>query len=155
VKEKAIIVDLDGTLVDTPLVHPELYSTIDWEEFNEKNLHAPAFKWAKNMTQIYYDAGYRIIFLTGRDGSERTRSNTVKWLAEHFEFVDDSGLFGEYELFMRTPKDFRQDFVIKKELYLKYIEPYFDVEFAIDDKNTNIRMFRELGIPALSCAEKE
>ena len=140
--------DLDGTLVDTPLVSPDQYHQIDWEEFNEKNVYCPSFKWAEDMVNVYQSAGYEIVFLTARDGSVRTRAATMQWLSKHFSFPIE-------HLFMRTPGDFRKDSIIKAELYWSHIHNKFNVDFAVDDKRSNCRVFRDFGIPSLCCTEKE
>lgn len=146
--KKAIIMDLDGTLVDSPLVSPEMYHNIDWAEFNEQNAHCPSFKWAENMVNVYYAAGYEILFLTARDGSDRTRAVTLEWLSRNFSFPID-------HLIMRTPGDLRKDSLVKSELYWSHIHGKFNVELAVDDKRSNCRIFRDFGIPSLCCTEKE
>ncbi len=140
--------DLDGTLVDTPLVSPDQYHEIDWEAFNENNVSCPSFEWAEKMVNIYHSAGYEVLFLTARDNSERTRAATLCWLSKHFSFPIE-------HLFMRTPGDFRKDSLVKAELYWSRIHNQFTVDFAVDDKRSNCRMFRDFGIPSLCCTEKE
>lgn len=146
--KKAIIMDLDGTLVDSPLVSPDIYHQIDWEAFNEENIACRSFSWAEKMVEVYHGAGYEIVFMTARDGSERTRAATLEWLARHFSFPVEN-------LFMRAPGDFRKDSLVKAELFWTHVHGRFQVEFAVDDKLSNCRVFRDFGIPSLCCAEKE
>lgn len=143
-KPAAIIIDLDGTLIDTPYVPQSQYATIDWELYNENNISAPEFTWCAKMVDLYHKSGYEIVFLTARDDSERTRAATLAWLKAHFHFPIK-------HLYMRTPKDFRHDDIIKEEILESKILPFFLIEFAIDDKKRNCEMFRKHGVTALHC----
>lgn len=147
-KKNAIIIDLDGTLIDTPHVSPDQYALIDWEEYNEKNITAKEFVWCAKLVNLYHKAGYEIVFLTARDDSARTRAATLAWLNKAFWFPIQ-------HLFMRTPKDFARDHIVKEELLISKILPAFLIEFAIDDKKSNCDMFRKHGIIALQCKDLE
>jgi predicted secreted acid phosphatase len=148
-KKKSIVLDIDGTLADTPHVSSDQYHQIDWEAWNEKNVSSPAFSWAVEMAEIYYQAGYEILFITARDDSVRTRNATLAWISSHLPFVE------EVKLYMRTRGDFKDDYIVKSEIYMDHIRPHYDVRLFVDDKASNCRAFRAFGIPALCCSEKE
>jgi len=79
----------------------------------------------------------RIIIVSGRDG--KYREETVKWL-------DENGIRYDY-LYMRMADDTREDSIIKKELFNKWIRNIYNVLFVIDDRPRVIRMWRhELGL---------
>ena len=147
-KNKAIIVDIDGTIADGKwrIVGKDL-TNIDWNKENLNSLHDQPFSWCVNLVNIYYKSGYSIVFLTARTGTVECYEVTHKWLQENLPDNVD------YQLFMREERDERGDDVIKKDIYLKHIEPHYEVELAIDDKPSVIDMWRSLGVAALHCNE--
>jgi len=52
-------------------------------------------------------------------------------------------------LYMRTEGDYRDDAVVKYELYVQYIAPTFDVAVVLDDRNRVVRMWRQVGLTCL------
>lgn len=54
---------------------------------------------------------------------------------------------------MRKNDDYRQDAVIKEEIYNLYIQPKFDVLFCIDDRKQVVDAWRNLGLVCLQCDE--
>lgn len=148
-KQKSIILDIDGTLANTPHVTSDRYHEIDWEAWNEQNVSAPAFEWAIDLARLYHESGFVLLFLTSRDDSPRTRKATIQWIESHLSFVS------EIPLFMRTPGDFREDHIVKAELYMDHIRPHYDVRLFVDDKRSNCSTFRAFGVPSLCCSEKE
>jgi histidinol phosphatase-like enzyme len=144
-KQKAIIVDVDGTIAKTPYPDAPRKSdgTQDWNAWIETTKYSNVIPWCKEIVMAFYNKGYKIIFLTARNGSAATEKATKYWL--------DANIGIDYELIMRSEGDKRDDFVIKREAYFKKIALKYDVLFAIDDKRVNIEMFRDLGIAALHC----
>lgn len=86
-------------------------------------------------------SGTHIIFLTGRPDSYRNQ--TEEWLEKH----DAKNPY----LLMRKEGDWREDTVIKHEIYQKNIEPHYNILFAVDDKKSVIDMWRAIGLTALHC----
>lgn len=147
-KKKAIIVDIDGTFSDSPIYDPSQYHLIDWTEVNKQHSDCPAFLWCKELVAAFDARGYEMVFLTGREGSPSTWDYTSQWLDKHTTMHS-------YHLIMRTPGDFRADHEVKEELLVNEVLPFYDVLFAVDDKRSNVEMFRKHGIPALLCAERQ
>jgi hypothetical protein len=56
---------------------------------------------------------------------------------------------------MRRDKDFREDHVIKREIYEQHIRPYYKVLLALDDKPSILELWRSLDIPAWQVREYE
>ena len=88
----------------------------------------------------------QIIFMSGRAKNEGVEEATVQWLK------DKCGYNGVL-LFMREGGDMRKDYVVKKELYEKYIEGKYNVEFCLDDRNQVVELWRELGLQCFQVAD--
>ena len=79
-----------------------------------------------------------IILISGRD--ERWRKPTTEWLVAHDIPYD--------ALLLRRAGDMRKDAIVKREIYERDIEPHYDVEVVIDDRDAVVAMWRhELGLP--------
>ena len=149
-KQKAIIVDLDGTIADNE--HRVKYidgsQKKDWDKFNALSAEDTVIEWCLDLVRGFHGLGYRIVFLTARSESKGTREITETWLRERVgPHVPD------YDLVMRDGKDYRTDFITKQDLYMQHIAPKYDVAFAIDDKLAVCTMWRGLGIPAIHCKD--
>ncbi len=101
-----------------------------------------------------YSPVYEIIFLSGRE--ESCKEMTIEWLKKH-------GIWGLWEnndgyeskLLMRKTGDYRDDTIIKKEIYENEIKNKYDIIAAFDDKPKVIRMWRELGLFVFNCAQHD
>ncbi len=143
---KAIIVDIDGTL--SLATGRNIYddSMIHTDRVNEP------VKWL--ISQIFWNAGtfqvgppydkieeIKIIFLTGRAGSDICHEETMKWLKKH------SGV-RDFTLFMRPEGDDRKDSIVKTEIFNEQIKDNYNVIFALDDRDSVVNMWRkDLKIP--------
>lgn len=54
---------------------------------------------------------------------------------------------------MRPEGDIRKDSIVKRELFEKYVRPYYNIEFVLDDRNQVVEMWRSLGLKCLQVAE--
>jgi hypothetical protein len=113
------------------------------------NRFATVNEWCKEIVLAMHRRGYKILFLTARNGSSSGREITKEWLDSHFghEGIHD------YELIMRPDEDFRPDTDVKLMLYRDLVANSYDVLLAIDDKKHVIDLWRNLNIPALHCAD--
>jgi hypothetical protein len=59
------------------------------------------------------------------------------------------GVKKNYMLLMRPVHDLRDSDIVKKDLYNDYVKDNYMVEYAIDDNQANIDMWKSLGIPTL------
>lgn len=146
-KTKALIIDIDGTIADC--THRRLAALkpdgkMDWSIFYKDMDKDKPIPWCIELVQKYMFT-HNILFVTGR--SEEYREATLNWI---MKYVTDTGYTGNI-LFMRKPKDFREDYVIKLEIYKEHIEPYYDVEFCIDDRQQVVDMWRAQGLVCLQC----
>jgi len=146
--KKAIICDLDGTLA---LKHDgrSWYdaSTSDLDNPNEPVLALLRFVQEANWHGLNQEQNCQIIFLSGRQ--EKDREPTEKFLEKH--------RLNRYPLFMRTTDDFRNDTIIKKELYEENIKGNYEILFVLDDRNSEkcpvVDMWRELGLACFQVAD--
>ena len=134
-KQKAIIVDIDGTLADMRGVR----GPFEWDKVSQDKPHQDIIDLVRDLRSL---KKYKIIITTGRDGV--CKEATLEWLVNHRVPFD--------AFFIRKAGDFRKDNIIKSEIYMDYIRPKYDVKFVIDDRNQVVEMWRSLGLRVLQVA---
>jgi len=144
-KQKAIIVDLDGTLCDSShrKHFVETDGKKDWNKFYDGMVDDPINQWCYD---IISTVGYYIIFVTGRPS--KYRKMTYDWLKKHTIYDSSNSI-----LLMRPNENFEKDSIIKERLYKEEIKPRFDIQFCIDDRKQVVDMWRSNGLVCLQCAE--
>ena len=133
---KAIIVDMDGTTCKMVSRHP-----FEFDKVLEDEPHAHVIK----LIQLYKLAGYKIIFLSGREKGKENKcyDDSLTWIKRELGYGPD-------EFFMREHKDPREDSEVKEEIFWREIAPYYDVEMVLDDRQSVVEMWRFIG---LNCAQ--
>ena len=134
-KEKAIIVDIDGTLADMRGIR----GPFEWVKVLLDNPHQDSIEMIQDFKSLNK---YKIIITTGRDGC--CMQDTVVWLDKYKVPFDD--------FYMRPEGDFRKDNIIKSEIYMDHIRPKYDVKFVVDDRDQVVEMWRSLGLRVLQVA---
>jgi predicted kinase len=145
-RRKILLVDLDGTLCNidhrrhfvqsTPKNWPMFFAGIPYDSVNEP---------VRETCMAFIDRGYDIVFMSGR--GEEYRGFTEAWLHAN-------GFMNNYHmLIMRGFNDHRPDDIVKRELYEKYVEPYFDVLLVLDDRNSVVNMWRKTGLMCFQVQE--
>lgn len=147
--KKAIICDLDGTLFNIEhRLHFIKGEKKDWKAFNREIEKDSLISWCHTLVSMYLNTkDYQVIFVTGRMATEKAKQNTLEQLVQ---------AFGEplaWRLHMRKDEDYRKDCIVKKEIYEKNIEPFYLVDFCIDDRQQVVDMWREIGLVCLQCAK--
>lgn len=146
-KIEAFLCDVDGTVAfhtEQQRAHFD-YSKVAYDTPNKPIIDV-VDRLAENIMPI---------FMSGRadENNGQVRLDTEQWLFNHtrcFTF-DVTLLFMRPEFLVNSMKrDFRKDFEVKRELYYKHVEPFYDILFAIDDRPQVLRMWHELGIPTLA-----
>lgn len=134
-KEKAIVVDIDGTVA----LH------VDRSPYDYSKVHTDNPNWnVVAIVRALRAIGYHIVFLSGRPDS--CREDTENWL--------NAWVGGPYHgPFMRTTGDERNDAVIKVELFDKYVRHNWDVRAVFDDRNRVVRAWRDLGLTVFQVAD--
>lgn len=145
-KQKAIIVDLDGTLCDCEHRRKlkEGTNKIDFAHFlsPENVIKDPLNVWCKELI-LAMRSQYAIIFVSGReDALEQTTRN---WCEKHYVPFDG--------LFMRKSGDYRKDCEVKTEIYEQHIKDNYEILFVVEDRKQVVDMWRGMGMVVLHCAE--
>lgn len=131
-KTPCIICDLDGTIA--------LGYDRGVFEYDKCESDKPDFRVIQMLENLWESKMYnKIIFLSGRD--ETGREAAEKWLSTHVEIPREY-----WELKLRKKHDYRPDDVLKKEIYEKQIEPYYDVKLVLEDRDKVVKMWRDLGL---------
>lgn len=126
-KRRAIIFDIDGTLA----LHRSGRSPYDYTRVHEDT---PNPFLSVIVDALYDNADYYldIIIVSGR---ERTcEKETKQWLYDN--------MINYTELYMREEGDHRDDTIVKREIYEKYIEPKYAVLGVFDDRPKVCDMWR-------------
>lgn len=142
-KKKAIIVDLDGTLAD--ITHRKKFLETkpkSWKGFNSTVLTDTLNEWCREI-MTHMSSSYQIIIVSGR--IDTLKEETVLWLERYAVPYD--------EIYMRKYQDYRDDRVVKREIYLNKIKPYYEVLFVLDDRAKVVQMWRDEGLICLQCDE--
>lgn len=139
----AVICDIDGTLADNShRQHLVQTRPKNWKAYNElMHLDTPALK----IIQLVgiFRRSHRIILCTGRNISYR--QTTISWLRRHDIRWE--------ELYMRPDNDFRTDDIVKEEMLKQIRASGWEPEYAIDDRNSVVAMWRRNGLTCLQCKE--
>lgn len=128
--KKIVIVDIDGTVALKGNRSPYDYENVDKDKPN-----LPIVELVQ-----YLAEEYTIVFMSGRDDS--CREKTKQWLEKW-------GLSGN--LYMRKTGDYRNDAIIKAELFENIKNR--QVAFVLDDRDRVVKMWREKGLTCLQVAE--
>jgi len=141
--KKAIIVDIDGTLADVAhRLHHLEEKPQAWDSFHKELIHDKVNPWCVELIWALHEKDFSIVLLTGRD--DQYRELTLNWLSENKIPYD--------KLYMRKMDDYRNDDEIKKDFYLNHIKKDYDILFAVEDRGSVVKMWRdELHLPCLQC----
>jgi predicted ABC-type ATPase len=143
----AVLFDIDGTVAD--IEHRRHFVRTkpkDWKSFNAAMHLDTVRKDVRSLYQLYRGWNVPILFMSGRGAENRVV--TERWLA-------DNGFDGYEAVIMRGYGDSRPDDVIKRELFERYVEPYWRVMHIIDDRPSVIRMWRALGLAVIDVGKGE
>lgn len=154
-KQKAILVDMDGTLCNVDHRRPLVAcDNPDWKSFNwpwqikRDGLNV----WCSELIKAMCNSGCKIVFVTAREGTDDVKKATTSWLQSHF---NDQWLELHTAIHFREAFDYRKDYKIKKDIYNNHIKENYEVLFVVDDRKQVVDMWRELGLTVLHCAEGE
>lgn len=141
-----VIFDIDGTLADCE-ERRELAGRGDkfsWDTFfnEELMMQDKIVNPILSLALLLNVSDVECYYFTGRP--EKYRETTRQWLREN--------LCPRFDLFMRKDGDYRPDTEVKKEMLLETFDPEM-IWFVVDDRDSVVKMWRELGITCLQCAE--
>lgn len=127
----AVIVDIDGTVALSNGRDPYDMSRVLEDAPNENVIR---------IVEALYAQGYKILFTSAR--TEESRLDTFKWLSHHIGIE-------EFCLFLRPAGDYREDAIVKQEIFENRIRSYFNVVVVLDDLDPVVRMWRDIGLTCL------
>lgn len=137
---EAVIVDVDGTLVDVSSIRHYVCSDPkrrDFESFHKASALCPpigdTFAWADG----HRKQGRAVFVVTARE--RKWDFLTRRWLRKWGFQLDG--------LFMRATGDYRPDGVVKGEILERIRERGFTVVAAIDDNPSVVEVWQSRGIP--------
>ena len=145
---RIVIVDIDGTIskVGERIKYLQ-QEPKDWDSFyNDCFEDEPILKMVDLVYDLYLQR-YKIVFCTGR--RESCREKTLNWFNKYFE--PEIAKFST--LLMRPNKDHRHDTEIKPELLKNAGIELDSIAFVLEDRNSMVQKWRELGFICLQVAE--
>ena len=151
---KYVVVDIDGTLskVGERLKYLQ-QDPPDWDRFYEDCFEdepiEPIIGLLDSLmcSEFGLTPSFDVVFCTGRRESVQTK--TRKWLFEHLE-----NYCGE-PILMRPDNDHRHDTEVKPELLAAAGITPENTAFILEDRNSMVKKWRELGFTCLQVAEGE
>lgn len=125
----AVICDLDGTLA---LLNGR--SPYDASTCENDLLNVPVANLIENQ---------KVILVSGRE--DKYKEQTEKFLNKY-------GIVYE-ALYMRKADDTRKDAIIKREIFDNHIRCKYNISFVLDDRNSVVEMWRDMGLTCLQVAD--
>ncbi len=127
----AIICDIDGTLAHSP--NRKIF---DFKEVINDELIHPVWSILDK-----YNKNTEIILLSGRE--ETCRKETEGWLKiKHVPYNN---------LYMRKEKDYRDDTIVKRELFNENVRGKYQPLFVIDDRPSVVQTWIDMGLFVFNC----
>lgn len=140
-KEECIIVDVDGTLAHIADGRNPYDAS--------RAMNDAADDAVSVITAMFYNHGYKVIILTGRN--EEHREVTEQWLEANNIPYDE--LYTRMNDDIDEQKNPLKDAIVKQRLYETHVKPRFNVKFVLDDRNQVVDMWRSLGLKCLQVQE--
>lgn len=138
-KPKAVICDLDGTLVDISSIrHLVERQKPDFDAFHRLSVDCPPRGEVLACLEDYRSRGLVALIVSAR--SEKFMKLTNMWLAlNEIECA---------ELLLRGLRDSRADILVKTSMYHRLASKY-EIVAALDDRSQLIQNWTDLGIPVV------
>lgn len=132
-----IVCDIDGTIADGEhRVHHLKSQPKDWKKyFSLLHLDSPRTEVIDEVFNLSLESGAKVILVSARP--ETYRKETIEWLNKYNVTYN--------ALLMRSSNDSREDQIIKREIYNKYLKHYNIIK-VFDDRPRVIRMWKEIGL---------
>lgn len=148
-KQPAVIFDRDGTLASVDWCKPDDRDGESWRVYNAA---LPFDAVVPHVAALLRSIrpGVTRIMTSGRaegdwPGDRRRRFLMQGWLDKHDLPID--------LLLMRSGGDMRRDSIVKREMYLDLIEPFYDVRVIVDDRPQVVEMWRSLGLHVIAVTD--
>jgi len=136
---KAIIVDVDGTVALRGDREPFDWSRVGEDLPNQPVIDVICSLWAYGLLK---GDPIQVIFMSGR--AEECRKQTELWL--------DVNVGLPFQLHMRKDGDFRQDWIVKDELFALVRDKYHALS-AWDDRDQMVRYWRRIRLQCFQVSD--
>ena len=144
-----VVVDIDGTIAKVgERIKYLQQEPKDWDSFYADSFQDEPIPEIIQLVYNLYQLRYQIVFCTGR--RESCRSETQKWLDYHLKH--SPSMWGS-KLLMRPNKNHSHDTIIKPLLLADADITVDDVAFILEDRNSMVAKWRELGFTCLQVAD--
>jgi hypothetical protein len=141
--KSTVIIDIDGTLTKVGARVECLKSTPpDWDSFYARCGEDFGVPEITVLAQVL-DASYRIILCSGR--RESCRADTERWMDRYGVRFD--------MMLLRKDGDHRHETEVKPEMLAEAGIQLEDIAFVLEDRNSMVKKWRELGLICLQVAE--
>ena len=150
-----VVVDIDGTITDASERAQKYLSKEpkDWDGFYNACGQDKPIKEMVHLVEVLSDQ-YGIVFCTGHRRS--TDAATRQWFRDHMKILRgyNHSIMGMPILY-RNDGDERHDIEVKPELLNEYLRqhPDYRVAFILEDRNSMVQKWRELGFRCLQVAD--
>lgn len=143
---KVVVVDIDGTIskVGNRIKYLQ-QEPKDWDAFYADCFDDEPIHEIIELVDCLWKQRYGIVFCTGR--RESCRDNTVSWINKYFS----NNM--KCKLLMRSNGDHRHDMDVKPDLLAMHGFHQSHVAFILEDRNSMVKKWRELGFTCLQVAE--
>lgn len=133
------ICDIDGTVAKINPANPRShYDMTRVDEDLQKQDVVDTISMLQDYMGMSGVRGSKVIFFSGR--TDDGRELTEKWLDKHAIFPPGT------ELYMREVGDQRRDYIVKKEMFDKYVKNRYCVIGVFDDRDQCVELWRKLGL---------
>ncbi len=126
---KAIIVDIDGTVADISNRSPHNYTLCKFDK---------PIKHVIDIVKMFYDKGAHVIFVSGRQDS--CLEDTKEWIIKH-------NIVPDFDIYLRSEKDSREDIIVKNEIYETYIKGKYNILAIFEDRLKVCQFWHDNGFP--------
>ena len=144
-----VVVDIDGTLskVGDRLKYLK-HEPVDWDSFYDSCFEDEPIREIIDLVK-FLRGKYMIVYCTGR--RESVREITKRWLAKHIQ-GNEFAILDDF-LIMRPNDDKRHDIHVKPEQLIKSGWDINRIAFVLEDRDSMVKKWREMGIKCLQVAE--
>ncbi len=126
-----VICDIDGTVALRNGRSPYDLTKVSEDTFDPR---------MNRILSHFMDTGVKVIFISGREGTEQCMRDTKQWIG------DNIGRRDKWDIIFRTEGDHRNDSIVKEEIYEQYIKDKYNVVCVFDDRDRVVKMWRDKGI---------
>ena len=139
-KPDSVIFDMDGTLADVSGIRHFVMdkNNKNFDKFHSHSIDCPPNDWVVDLAHQFQREGLTILIVTAR--SQMWFYHTFFWLIENSVPFDD--------IFMRVNKDYRKDYLVKKDI-LSRIQSRYNPIIAVDDNPAVLKLWEESHIPTI------